>query len=41
MAMQDGLDLVIDDFFKEPPPLTLSQETSFSYPVWLELITCA
>ncbi len=35
-AMQDGLDLVIDDFFEEPPPVTLSQYTSLSYPVWLQ-----
>ena len=35
-TMQDGLDLVIDDLFKEPPPLALSREASFSYPVWLQ-----
>jgi hypothetical protein len=35
-SMQDSLDLVIDDFFKEPPPLNLSREASFSYPVWLQ-----
>ncbi|MCP4334160.1 MAG: hypothetical protein GY785_16000 [Gammaproteobacteria bacterium] len=35
-AMQDGLDLVIDDFFKEPPPVNLSRKSSFSYPVWLQ-----
>jgi hypothetical protein len=35
-TMQDGLDRVIDDFFKEPPPLNLSREASFSYPVWLQ-----
>lgn len=35
-TMQDGLDLVIDDFFKEPPPVNLSREASFSYPVWLQ-----
>jgi len=36
MTMQDGLDLVIDDCFKEPPPVNLSREASFSYPVWLQ-----
>jgi len=35
-TMQEGLDLVIDDFFKEPPPLNLSREASISYPVWLQ-----
>jgi hypothetical protein len=36
MTMQDGLDLVIDEIFKEPPPVNLSREASFSYPVWLQ-----
>jgi len=35
-TMQDGIDLVIDKFFKEPPPVNLSREASFSYPVWLQ-----
>jgi len=35
-AMQDGLDLVIDHFFIEPPPVSLSREHSLSYPVWLQ-----
>lgn len=35
-TMLDGLDLVIDDIFKEPPPVNLGREGSFSYPVWLQ-----
>ena len=35
-TMQNGLDLVIDDVLKEPPPVNLSREASFSYPVWLQ-----
>lgn len=34
-AMHDGLDLVIREFVEEPPPVTLDQEASFSYPAWL------
>jgi hypothetical protein len=35
-TMHDGLGLVIDGFFYEPPPVNLSREASFSYPVWLQ-----
>lgn len=35
-TMQDGLHLVVDDVFKEAPPVNLGREDSISYPVWLQ-----
>ena len=35
-AMQDGLDRVAGDLLREPPPVKLSRESSYSYPVWLQ-----